>query len=98
SVPRIHIYRKIKKKTLAAKYTTGSRDCPSGGRNESCGPCHPPKNSSVAKHATVNMCTYSAIKNMANFIELYSVWYPATSSVSASGISNGMRLVSAYAA
>ena len=59
------------------------------------GPCHPPKNNSVAKQATVIMLAYSAMKNMANFIALYSVWYPATSSVSASGRSNGMRFVSA---
>ena len=35
---------------------------------------------------------------MANFMPEYSVWYPATSSVSASGRSNGGRLVSASAA
>ena len=33
--------------------------------------------------------------NAENFIALYSVWYPATSSDSASGMSNGTRLVSA---
>ena len=42
-----------------------------GGPNN--GPCHPPKNSSVARHATVIMLAYSAMKNMANFIALYSV-------------------------
>src|SRR5207244_12453544 len=35
---------------------------------------------------------------MENFIALYSVWYPAMSSPSASGRSNGSRLVSANAA
>ena len=44
------------------------------------------------------MFTYSARKNSANDIELYSVWYPATSSCSASGKSNGARLVSAMPA
>ena len=37
------------------------------------------------------------MKNMANFMELYSLWNPATSSVSASGRSNGARFVSASA-
>ena len=35
---------------------------------------HPPKNSSVATQPTVIMLPYSAIKNIANFMELYSVW------------------------
>ena len=55
----------------------------------------PPKKSRVATQATVIMFAYSAMKNMANFMEEYSVWYPATSSDSASGRSNGLRLVSA---
>jgi NADH-quinone oxidoreductase subunit H len=42
----------------------------------------------------VNMFTYSARKNSANFNELYSVWKPPTSSPSASGRSKGARLVS----
>ena len=43
------------------------------------------------------MCAYSAMKNMLNFIDEYSVWYPVTSSDSASGMSKGSRLVSANA-
>ena len=46
---------------------------------------------------TVTMLAYSAMKNDANFMLLYSVWNPATSSFSASGRSNGTRLVSAKA-
>ena len=46
-------------------------------------------------HETVTMLAYSAMKNAANFMLLYSVWNPATSSFSASGRSNGTRLVSA---
>jgi hypothetical protein len=38
---------------------------------------------------------YSARKNIAKIIEEYSTLYPATSSASASGRSNGVRLVSA---
>ena len=34
----------------------------------------PPKKSSVATQATVIMLAYSAMKNMANFMEEYSVW------------------------
>ena len=48
----------------------------------------------VARAETVAMLMYSARKNSANFRELYSVWNPPTSSPSASGRSNGARLVS----
>ena len=43
---------------------------------------------------TVTMLMYSARKNSANFSDEYSVWKPPTSSDSASGRSNGARLVS----
>ncbi len=43
----------------------------------------------------VTMLMYSACGKSANRTELYSVLYPATSSCSASGKSNGARLVSA---
>ena len=48
----------------------------------------------VAIAETVTMLTYSARKNSANFSDEYSVWNPPTSSDSASGRSNGARLVS----
>src|SRR5689334_19777546 len=54
----------------------------------------PPRNSVVAMAETVTMFTYSARKNSANFSDEYSVWNPPTSSDSASGRSNGARLVS----
>ena len=41
------------------------------------------------------MFAYSARKNSAHRIPLYSVWKPPVSSCSASGRSNGTRLVSA---
>lgn len=41
------------------------------------------------------MLPYSALKNKAKVIELYSMLYPATISASASGLSNGVRFVSA---
>jgi hypothetical protein len=48
----------------------------------------------VASAETVTMLMYSARKNIANFSELYSVWNPPTSSLSASGRSKGARLTS----
>src|SRR4051812_3484504 len=54
----------------------------------------PPRNSVAASAETVTMLTYSARKNSANFSDEYSVWNPPTSSDSASGRSNGARLVS----
>src|SRR6266852_1495123 len=62
------------------------------------GDSHPPKNSIEHRHETVIMLVYSAMKNIANLKLEYSVWKPATSSDSASGKSNGTRLVSATAA
>ncbi len=44
------------------------------------------------------MLMYSAICRRAKRIDEYSVWKPATSSVSASGRSKGVRLTSAVAA
>src|SRR5580698_4353761 len=54
----------------------------------------PPRNRVVASAHTVVTLMYSARKNSANFSDAYSVWKPATSSLSASGRSNGARLVS----
>src|ERR1700761_3794059 len=58
------------------------------------GACQPPRNMVVASADTVVMLTYSASMNIANFSDEYSVWKPPTSSPSASGRSNGARLVS----
>src|SRR5205085_668121 len=54
----------------------------------------PPRNSVAHRPDTVTMLMYSARKNSANFSDEYSVWNPPTSSDSASGRSNGARLVS----
>src|SRR5262245_55379991 len=56
---------------------------------------HPPRNSVVTTDETTIMLAYSARKNSANRMPLYSVWNPPVSSCSASGRSNGARLVSA---
>ncbi|MNK23070.1 hypothetical protein D3C87_413580 [compost metagenome] len=48
--------------------------------------------------AETKMAAYSPRKIRANFIEEYSVWKPATSALSSSTMSKGLRLVSAKAA
>src|SRR5712672_3155483 len=58
------------------------------------GACQPPRNIVVASAETVVMLTYSANMKIANPNDEYSVWNPPTSSPSASGRSNGARLVS----
>ena len=65
-----------------------------GIRLNGIGAWHPPRNSVAASAETVIMFMYSAMKNIANRIEEYSVWNPPTSSPSASGRSNGARFVS----
>ncbi len=67
----------------------------SQGTTPKTGPAQPPKKRITATAEIVTMWTYSARKNSANFTPEYSVWYPATSSVSASGRSKGARFVSA---
>src|SRR5919198_5292787 len=59
------------------------------------GPCQPPRKRVVVTAQTVTMFAYSAMKNMAYFMLEYSVQKPETSSVSASGRSKGVRLISA---
>src|ERR1700712_4423909 len=58
------------------------------------GGSEPPQNRAAFSAETTNMFTYSPAKKVANFIDEYSVWNPATSSDSASGRSKGARLVS----
>src|SRR4029077_20529836 len=59
------------------------------------GRSQPPRNNVVATDDTTIMFAYSARKNSAKRMPLYSVWKPPVSSCSASGMSNGARLVSA---
>src|SRR3954452_21440298 len=83
--------------TLPRNHSTGHQPVlrtPWSTRDSGHGARHPPRNSVVASALTVVMLTYSARKNIANLIEEYSVWKPATSSLSASGRSNGARFVS----
>src|SRR5688500_12500120 len=62
------------------------------------GRSQPPKYSVAISAEAVSMFEYSAIGNMLNFIDEYSVWNPVMSSDSASAMSNGRRFVSANAA
>src|SRR6266508_6087185 len=68
------------------------------GPSGAYGPCQPPKNRVTASAESVIMLMYSAVWKRPQRMPPYSVWYPATSSVSASGRSNGGRLVSAITA
>src|ERR1700743_1049672 len=59
---------------------------------------HPPRNSVAPSPEIESIATYSPRKNSANLKPEYSVKYPATSSDSPSGRSNGDLFVSAVAA
>ena len=61
----------------------------------STGPSQPPKKRIVISEEISVTPRYSPTKNMPNFMPEYSEWNPATSSLSASGRSNGSRRVSA---
>src|SRR5881397_12030 len=61
------------------------------------GPFQPPRNSVTAIEQMVITFANSPRKKSPNFMLEYSTWNPATSSDSASGRSNGARLVSAKA-
>ena len=63
----------------------------------SIGGSHPPKNRIEPRAHISNIFAYSPNQNIAYIIPEYSVWYPATSSASASGKSNGGLFVSAKA-
>ena len=80
----------MKKQTLIENINIGLR-------NEKTVQDHPPRNKIVVKQHIISMFPYSAEKKEANAIALYSTLYPATSSASASGKSNGVLFVSANA-
>src|SRR3989442_15224447 len=68
------------------------------GTNDGRGPAGPPRKRVTAMADWVAMFMYSARKNMAKRMPVYSVWNPPTSSCSASTRSKGARFVSATAA
>src|SRR5262245_26924646 len=76
---------------IATRSLLTSQSGPSGAH----GPSQPPKKSVTASAESTITFTYSAIWNRPQRMPEYSVWYPPTSSVSASGRSNGGRFVSA---
>src|SRR3954468_19056759 len=92
--------KKTKSRTFTQKNTNVASDatrlCASLSQRVN-GMSQPPKKSVAMRALAVTMFAYSAMKNIENFIALYSEWYPAISSDSASGRSNGKRLVSAKA-
>ncbi len=90
------MYAKRKAATFARNHRTGGT-C---HRNSSAltfgnGGSQPPKNTVTATHEMMIIDVYSPRKKKANFTPEYSVLKPDTSSDSASGRSNGLRLVSA---
>ena len=93
--PRNQMKAKMNIAVLDRNHTIGKKPSDrKSTRENGNGACQPPRNSVVASAETVTMLMYSARKNIANFSELYSVWNPPTSSLSASGRSKGARLVS----
>src|SRR4028119_1521673 len=95
STPRSQTKKKMKTSVLDRNHTIGNQPSDIHSTREAGkGACQPPRNSVVASAETVTMLMYSARKNMANLSEVYSVWKPPTSSLSASGRSKGARLVS----
>src|SRR5919199_2112995 len=95
SVPRSQMNRNRNPSTLTTNQIIGNQPRLAPSQIEiGHGARQPPRNSVVANAETVIMLMYSARKNSANLIDEYSVWNPPTSSDSASGRSNGARLVS----
>ena len=82
----------MKTKSTASSFSTNQ----SGPRLH--GPCQPEKKSVTIRAESVIRLMYSAVWKRPQRMPEYSVWYPATSSCSASGRSNGARLVSAMPA
>jgi len=57
--------------TIGGRYQYLSMSMPNHPPNG--GGYHPPKKSATTRHETTIMCVYSAMKNIANFMLLYSV-------------------------
>src|SRR4030042_122533 len=87
-VPRTQMKKKTNAKVLIRNQAMGG----------STGPCQPPKKRVVHRALATMMWQYSPIMNKPHFMELYSVWKPATSSFSHSIKSKGVRAHSAMAA
>src|SRR5271165_5160868 len=92
-VPRKHIAVRTKKVSAGTNENARSHVGPPSRLGK--GRSHPPSHSVTAIDETASIAEYSARKKSDQRNPLYSVWKPATSSDSASGRSNGARLVSA---
>ena len=79
------------------KKLTLSRNQTGPGRGISA-PCQPPKNRITMSADISTKIRYSLIMKKENRMPLYSVWYPAPRSPSASGRSKGILWASAMAA
>src|SRR5690625_2798159 len=79
NVQRIHIPTKMTAYVLMRNHTTGGKIGPEG----------PPRKNVVIRAEKASKFAYSATKNTPQRKPLYSVLYPATSSLSASGKSKG---------
>src|SRR5258706_8692753 len=84
----------MKKKIRAPSLAKYHRNLSESGSH---GPFQQPRNRVTAIELIAIMLASSPRKNSPHFMLEYSVWNPATSSASASGRSNGARLVSAKA-
>src|SRR5258706_2872307 len=93
SVLKNHITARRRKETRGIKKKPRPHVAPRSVLEN--GQSHPPSHSVTAIEETAIMAEYSARKNRDQRKPLYSVWNPAVSSDSASGKSNGARLVSA---
>src|SRR5690242_4510207 len=99
---RIHIMTRTSSQHLPTNTATLSK-LPSQKPHSALGSkgrkpvCQPPRKSSDARPLTANMLPYSARKKIDQRKPLYSVWKPATSSLSASARSKGARLQLAVA-
>src|SRR2546423_15575671 len=94
-VPRSQMNTNSRIRSLMVNHSTGTQPTLAPLHSEiGHGARQPPRNSVAHSPETVTMLMYSARKNSANFSDEYSVWNPPKSSDSASGRSNGARLVS----
>src|SRR6516165_2145956 len=84
----------MKAPTSVNSFTTNQIG-PNLSSDDTHGKWKPPKNSVTQRPESTIMLMYSAAWKRPQRMPEYSVWYPATSSVSASGRSNGGRDVSA---
>src|SRR5215831_2065163 len=97
-VPRSHTNTNSSRTTLMVNQSSGHQPLLAPCQSDSGhGARQPPRNRVAHRPETVTMLMYSARKNSANLSDEYSVWKPPTSSDSASGRSNGARLVSPIA-